>query len=161
MRPHHKPRRKKWWTVIAILNATLWFVTVMVVVLLYVTLPLEHHTRLVVANSTVPFVYGSVPAPLHDVQHYHFTLRDKPRSYQRYYVKQVDRHKTKRYDLCCHVDSYLVCNTGQGRSSNMELECLLGYDDKQRCTYILVWAGSHDLSGADCVLTWETSHHRL
>jgi hypothetical protein len=59
--------------------------------------------------------------------------------------------------VCCHLsDQYFVCDSGQGATNNIGLECIVRHVAADKGTHLLVYVQSAQMNGAQCTFMWQT-----
>lgn len=125
----HAPKKHKWWHCFVMVNFSLWVVSILFITLLYSSIPLESHRQ---------------------TRHRLITLKNEPKTYVKYDIIGLKKNEVLSFNLCCNTNNYLVCNSGQGHSSNLEVECFLGDD------HILIYSASVNIN---CIFSWDLREH--
>jgi hypothetical protein len=77
-------------------------------------------------------------------------------------IKEFDFETLIGMQLCCHVGTvtnqqrYFVCDSGQGASDNIALECIAFHMEKEGGAHLMIYVQSRDMNGAQCTLTWQS-----
>jgi hypothetical protein len=59
--------------------------------------------------------------------------------------------------VCCHLsDQYFVCDSGQGATQNIGLECIVRHVAADQGTHLLIYVQSAQMNGAQCTFMWQT-----
>jgi hypothetical protein len=71
-------------------------------------------------------------------------------------IEGLDFKRLANMRVCCHLsDQYFVCDSGQGATNNIGLECIVR-NEPERGTHLLVYVQSAQMNGAQCTFMWQT-----
>lgn len=97
----------------------------------------------------------------------HFTLTGQKGQFVRWPdtggIAGMDFNRLVNTRICCHVnEQYFVCDSGQGATDNVGLECIVqrgggsgDTKDSLSGTHLLVYVQSEHMNGAKCTFMWQ------